>query len=172
MNYFELFDLPFSLSINKDVVRKKFLELSRKNHPDYFANSNKEDQQKSLEDSALLNKAYKTFNNTDDTIKYVLMQKGLLVEEEKYQLKPDFLMQMMEINEALADAQFEDEADNKKAIEKQLIDLENEIYEPVKSIIAYYKEGITTKEELLHVKDYYFKKKYLHRLSHQLNGKL
>ena len=64
------------------------------------------------------------------------------------------------------------EPDKKISMQKQLTDLENEIYEPVKSIIQNYKEGITSKEELLQVKDYYFKKKYLHRLSHQLNGKL
>jgi molecular chaperone HscB len=57
-----------------------------------------------LEITANLNKAFKTFQNSDDTIKYVLQLKGLLEEEEKYQLPPDFLMEVLEINEKLMDA--------------------------------------------------------------------
>jgi molecular chaperone HscB len=49
------------------------------------------------------------------------------------------------------------------------MNIEKELYEPVQNIIENYKEGITTQKELLQVKDYYFKKKYLQRLYQQLN---
>ena len=48
--------------------------------------------------------------------------------------------------------------------------LETEIYEPVKEIVEGYQEGISSEKELLQVKDYYFKKKYLDRIQQQLNG--
>jgi molecular chaperone HscB len=48
--------------------------------------------------------------------------------------------------------------------------LQNEIYEPVKDIVENYKEGSTTEEELLQVKAYYYKKKYLDRIRRQLAG--
>ncbi len=42
--------------------------------------------------------------------------------------------------------------------------IQNEIYEPVKDIIEHYEDGVTTDPELLKVKEYYFKKKYLNRI--------
>ena len=99
MNYFELFGLPVQLKVDKESLRKKYFELSRQSHPDYFVQTDGVEQEQVLEASALLNKAFKTFSNPDETIKYVLQQKGLLEEEEKYNLPAPFLMQMMDINE-------------------------------------------------------------------------
>lgn len=172
MNYFELFEIPVQLKVDKDLIRKKFFELSRQSHPDYFVNDTNNEQQNALESSASLNKAFKTFSNPQETIKYVLQQKGLLVEEEKYVLPASFLMEMMEFNEELADAQLEVDSNPKTKLSEQLTQFENEIYEPVAHTIENYKEGITSKEELLQVKDYYFKNKYLHRLAQQLNQML
>jgi molecular chaperone HscB len=170
MNYFELFRIPVTLQPDKGLVRRRFLELSKENHPDYFVNNPRAEQDTALEVSALLNKAWATFGNTDETIKYVLTLKGLLEEEEKYQLSPDFLMEMMEMNEELAEAQ--EDPGKKTEIEQRLESIEKEIYEPVQNIIENYQEGVTSEKELLQVKDYYFRKKYLKRLHHQLSGKL
>jgi molecular chaperone HscB len=125
-----------------------------------------------LEESALLNKAYNTFTNKDETIKHVLKEKGLLEDDEKYQLENSFLMQMMEINEELSEAGLINAETPGHSVTKKLIDLQNEIYEPVKNIIEDYKEGTTTKEELVQIKDYYFKKKYIDRLTSQSGQKL
>ena len=104
MTYFEIFGLPVQLKVDKADLPKRFFELSRKFHPDFYANATPSEQQRALEITANLNKAFKTFQNEDDTIKYVLQLKGLLEEEEKYQLPPDFLMEVLEINEQLMDA--------------------------------------------------------------------
>ncbi len=69
MQYFELFEIPVQLNPDKILVRKKYLELSKQYHPDYFANNEDADQQKVLEEAAILNKAFKTFNNPDETIR-------------------------------------------------------------------------------------------------------
>lgn len=168
MNYFELFDIPVQLKIDKAKLASKYFELSRKHHPDYFVNENPEKQQSVLEISAQLNKAYKTFQNTDETIKYTLQLKGLLQEEEKYQLPPDFLMEVLEINEQLMDMQ--GDPAGKVRIQLAIDNMQVEIYEPVKDIIEHYGESITTEKDLLKVKEYYFKKKYLLRIQEQLNG--
>jgi molecular chaperone HscB len=88
MNYFELFELPVTLKVNTAILSRKFFELSKKYHPDYFINEEGQAQAEALEKSAQLNKAWKTFQNPDETIKYVLQLKGLLEEEEKYELPP------------------------------------------------------------------------------------
>ncbi|MFN2458680.1 MAG: iron-sulfur cluster co-chaperone HscB C-terminal domain-containing protein [Chitinophagaceae bacterium] len=168
MQYFELFEIPVQLKPDKILVRKKYLLLSKQYHPDYFANNQDADQQKVLEEAAILNKAFKTFNNPDETIRYVLKEKNLMEDDEKYQLPAEFLMQMMEINEELSEAVFAEDNNIKQKLQEQLTELEKSIYEPVAAIIENYQEGITTEEELLQVKDYYFKKKYLYRLREQL----
>ena len=166
MNYFELFDIPVQLKVGKSFLSAKFFELSKKYHPDYFVNSDDEAQAEALEKSALLNKAWKTFQNSDETIKYVLQLKGLLEEEEKYELPADFLMEVMEINEQLMDIESAPTAQ----LESRIDELQAEIYEPVKQIVEGYQEGVTTENELLDVKSYYYKKKYLDRIRRQLAG--
>ncbi|MBP9104527.1 MAG: Fe-S protein assembly co-chaperone HscB [Chitinophagaceae bacterium] len=167
MTYFELFEIPVQLKINTSTLSKKFFELSRKYHPDFFANDTDENQAEALEKSAILNKAWKTFQNSDATIKYVLIEKALLEEEEKYELPPAFLMEVMDINEQLMDA---DDAEATKNLQQTINDLQAEIYEPVAKTVEEYKEGVTTEVELLQVKEYYYKKKYLDRIRQQLAG--
>ena len=163
MNYFELYDLPITLKPDADAMKKKFYELSRQYHPDFFTNASEEEQASVLEKSSMVNKAYKTFLNEDETIKYVLQIKALVEEEEKYNLAPDFLMEVMDINEQLMDAESGDGGAlaNSEAQTKILL---NDIYDEVRPVVENYKEGITTNAEMLRVKDYYYKKKYLQRI--------
>ena len=168
MNYFELFDIPVQLRVDKASLPRKFFELSRKYHPDFFVNGSAGEKMVALERSALLNKAFKTFQDHDATIKYVLQLKGLLEEEEKYELPPGFLMEVLEINEELMEL-----GDNKTQVtdlEIRISQLQEEIYEPVKEIVEGYKEDLTSEKELLQVKEYYYKKKCLDRIRQQLNG--
>ncbi len=159
MNYFELFELPISIQIDKAKLAQKYFELQKKYHPDFFANGTEHEQEQALEISSLLNKALKTFKYEDQTIKYVLQLKGLLEEEEKYQLPPAFLMEMMELNEELS-------ADSAKQIQE----LEATLYNEVTTIIENYDDAFITTADLLKLKEYYFKKKYLQRILDRLEG--
>jgi molecular chaperone HscB len=163
MTYFELFNIPVQLKVSTAALSKTFFELSRRYHPDYFTNQPQAQQQEALEKSALLNKAWKTFQQPDELIKYVLQQKGLLQEEEKYELPAEFLMEVMDINEAIMDA-----SGNMAQLHTQIDNLQKEIYAPVKTTLEHYQEGITTEKELLQVKEYYYKKKYLDRIRKEL----
>jgi molecular chaperone HscB len=162
MNYFELFEIPVSLKVDKSRLALKYFELQKKFHPDFYTHAGEDEKAEVLEKSSLVNKAFKTFQNPDETIKYVLLQKGLMLEEEKYGLPPDFLMEMMELNEALTDTGI--------VPDESLTLLENELYEKVSAIIENYAEGITTPEEMLQVKDYYYKKKYLQRIRERIRN--
>jgi molecular chaperone HscB len=164
MNYFELYDIPVTLKPDVSLVKKKFYELSRQYHPDFFTNSSDEKQTSVLEKSSMVNQAYKIFQSEDDTIKYVLQLKDLVEEEEKYNLAPVFLMEVMDINEQLMDEESSDNAEVLSNSEAQTKTLLNDIYDEVKPIVENYKEGITTNAEMLLVKDYYYKKKYLQRI--------
>ena len=157
MNYFELFDLPVSMKVDRSSLAKKYFELQKQFHPDFYTQADDADQTAALEKSSMINKALKTLQQPDQTIQYVLQLKGLLSENEKYELPPAFLMEMMELNEKLV----EEEADSFK---KEVTGLEDELYSEVKDIIENYDDETITTEKLLKIKEYYFKKKYLHRI--------
>jgi molecular chaperone HscB len=158
MNHFELFDIPVSIKVDKNILAKKYFELQKKYHPDFFIQATDEEQADALEKSSQINKALKILKNEDETIKYVLQLKELLAEDEKYQLPPAFLMEVMELNEELSDKS------------TQLVNsLETEIYEPVKAIIDNF-SAATSSQDLLKVKEYYYKKKYLQRILDRIDG--
>jgi molecular chaperone HscB len=157
MTYFELFDIPINLQVNKNLLTQKYFELQKKFHPDFFTQATEYEQAEALEASSKINKALKTLKNEDETIKYVLQLKGVLQEEEKYQLPPDFLMEVMELNEEIS-----------KDSLAQINSFEKEIYSGVADIIKNYNDTTITTEALLKVKEYYFKKKYLQRILERL----
>lgn len=166
MTYFEIFDIPVQLKVATSGLSSRFFSLSREFHPDFHTQADEATRSAMLEKSALLNKAWKTFQSPDETIRYVLELKGVLDEDEKYPLPPDFLMEVMEINEALMEPGDADMA----ALEKRIDILQKEIYEPVQQVVENYQEDITSEEALLQVKAWYYKKKYLDRIRRQLNG--
>jgi len=170
MNYFELFGISIQLQVDKTSLPEKYFELSRQFHPDFYSNATPSEQNHALEISANLNRAFKTFQNPDETIKYVLQIKGLLGEEEKYQLPNDFLMEVLEINEQLMDIQMDESPELNQNLQSSIFNLQSRIYEPVKEIIEHFQDGITTEKELLQVKEYYYKKKYLMRIEQQLKS--
>ena len=145
-------------------MKKQYFQLSRKYHPDFVSNGTDDEKEEALQISSLVNKAYKIFNNQDETIKYVLQLKELLADEEKFVLPNDFLMEMMDLNEQLMDAKMEDSKLLIDNCQLAIINYQLSIYELVKEIIEGNIEPDITKEKLLQVKEYYFKKKYLNRI--------
>jgi len=167
MNYFELFEIPVQFRPDPVFLKKKFYELSRKYHPDFHSRADGPRQAEALETSSMVNKAYKTFQDEDATIRYILNLHGLIEEEEKYELDKGFLMEVLELNELLMEADTSD-VSAMKEVRQKTEELNNELYNDIKPILDGYQEGDTSKERLLQVKDYYFKKKYLQRILDKL----
>jgi len=97
VNYFEVFDLPKILGIDPVLLEKKFHELSRKYHPDYFSTGSAEDKQKALTMTSLLNDAYRTLRHPVRRVEYLLELEGFKSDGSK--VPKSFLLEMFEINE-------------------------------------------------------------------------
>lgn len=167
MNYFELYDIPVSFRPDQVLVKKRFYALSRQYHPDFFGGSDEVQQREALEKSAQVNQAFNVFQSPDATIKYILQLHGMLEEEEKYSLPPDFLMKVMDLNEQVMEMD-QNNAAAKVAMAAAVKEFQTDIYEPVETIMANYQEGVTSEKELLQVKSYYYQKKYLDRITQGL----
>lgn len=127
MNYFEFYELPVSFSPDQGVVKKKFYALSKAYHPDFHVNESEERQREILDLSTLNNKAFQTLSDRNKLVPYVLELYGELSEGEKYDLPKAFLMEMMEVNEALMELEFDFDADKLKQIETDVKNIEKNL---------------------------------------------
>lgn len=171
MDYFELYGLPVSFNPDPKLVKQKFYELSKKYHPDFFINEDEEKQQEVLELSTLNNKAFQVLTDPQKRIHYILSLKGLLEEGENYKLPQSFLMEMMDVNEALMDLQFDPDAERLLVVKKEIGDIEGKLNQESAMLAASYDTQDPEAQEatLLAIKDLYYRSKYLYRIRESLS---
>jgi molecular chaperone HscB len=168
MNYFDFYGMPESFTLNNDEVKKKFYELSKLYHPDFYANESEARQQEILELSTLNNKAYQTLSSPAKRLEYILRLHELVVEGAKPQLPAHFLMEMMDLNERLMEV---DDAHELAAITGEVLAIEGDMNEELHKLIADYSHlDDTAKESRLNqIADIYFRQKYLLRIKESLD---
>ena len=169
MNYFELYDIPESFEIDQAALKRKFLELSKKYHPDFHTLNDEGEQEYALKMSVLNNKAYKTLKNKELLTAYILELNGIPLGDND-SIPQDFLMEMMDINERLMDIQMDPNPESIKAITAEIDQIRKSLL-AVKFQLE--KEYIVKKDKkltLMGVKSIFLKSKYLNRLNNQLTS--
>lgn len=169
-NYFELYDMPESFHPSQEAVKAKYYELSRLYHPDRFAAQGATAMANALAMAAHNNAAFKTLRDADATMAYVLKQHQMLEEEEKYTLPPAFLMEMMELNEAVSD--YADMPHNEAARQSAENTLNEQltIWQTVTdALTAQYDANNPDPALLAQIKDRYMRKKYLLRIQERMD---
>lgn len=170
MDYFELYGLPISFNPDVKLVKQKFYELSKKYHPDFFTNESEEKQQEVLDLSTLNNKAFQVLNDPQKRIPYILSLKGLLEEGENYKLPQTFLMEMMDVNEALMDLQFDPDAARLAQVKQEIDAIEASLNQELDALAAAFdaQDPATQDVTLREIKDVYYRSKYLYRIRESL----
>jgi molecular chaperone HscB len=112
-DYFTFFGLPRKLNFDVAKLEKDFYELSRKLHPDLSARASAQEQEWSLEQSSMLNDAYRTLRDPIKRTQYLLRLEGVELEEQsksateqaratgetkKQIVPPDLLEEVFELN--------------------------------------------------------------------------
>ena len=113
VDYFTFFGLPPKLNLDLPALEKDFYELSRRLHPDLNARAGSQEQEWSLEQSSLLNDAYRTLRDPIKRTEYLLHLEGVELEEQsqkateqarasgeikKQIVPPDLLEEVFELN--------------------------------------------------------------------------
>jgi len=113
VDYFSFFGLPPKLDVDVPALEKSFYELSRRLHPDLNARAGSQEQEWSLEQSSLLNDAYRTLRDPIKRTEYLLHLEGVELEEQsksateqaratgvmkKQIVPPDLLEEVFELN--------------------------------------------------------------------------
>lgn len=104
-DYFAVFSLPRKLNVDLPALERDFYRLSRKYHPDIYATKSPEEQQWSLDQTSLLNDAYRTLKNSVTRTEHLLMLEGVTLEAGKSEagpkdsrVPPDLLEEVFELN--------------------------------------------------------------------------
>lgn len=170
MNYFEFYDIPVSLRPDAGRVRKKYIENSRKYHPDFHTAASRDGQDEALRYSTLNTEAYRTLSDRDLLIAYVLRLESILEEGEKYVLPPAFLAEMMDVNEELMELEFDADPTKAQDLHAQMAKKQSALDEELERAIAVYEDaGGSKKPALPAVKDVWYRRKYLLRIQERLN---
>lgn len=171
MNYFEFYGLRESFEIDADMLKERFYEFSKKFHPDYFAGEDEASQKDALEKSTMNNNAYAALGSADKRREYILRLHGLIDEKAKEAVPQDFLMEMMDINEELAELNTKQDEKLKMKIENQLHETEQSLDKKISPELKKYSSatGDDKKSILKKILDYHCKKRYLLRIHESLN---
>lgn len=168
-NHFEVFGLELSFLIDKQALKTKFYKLSREYHPDFYSLESTEKQDEVMAMSGKINTAYKVLNEDSLRIKYVLEVLDLIGGDEKQELSPDFLMEMMEINEEIMDAKMEANDDKLDAVKQQIDSFEATIDAELSKSIEFYENEVDRETNLKKIKEFYLKSRYLLRIKENLS---
>ena len=103
-DYFAFFGLPRRLAIAQAELERRFRELSRRFHPDYYYNASPGERLASLERSSYLNDAYRTLRNATTRLEHLLAIEGLPAtksDDGTTKVPPALLEEVFALNEEL-----------------------------------------------------------------------
>jgi molecular chaperone HscB len=127
-NFFELFELAPGFDLNTQQLSERYRELQREYHPDRHAHKGEREQRLAVQATTHLNEAFETLKQPLQRAQYLLKLRGVETgEETRQQLPGAFLMQQMELREALFEvgeaddpfAELEDLEQQARALETQ-----------------------------------------------------
>ncbi|MEZ5482121.1 MAG: Fe-S protein assembly co-chaperone HscB [Porticoccaceae bacterium] len=119
-----MFELPVSYEVDLRLLNERYLKLQQQLHPDHFAGSSGAEQRLAVQYTADLNQAYSVLKSPLARAQYLLELKGIDSSGNTTVTSDmDFLMQQMELREALSEVeQAEDPFQALSVIDQQVND--------------------------------------------------
>src|SRR5207245_5057191 len=104
-NHFELFGLEPVFALNAASLDAAYRDIQAKVHPDRYAHAGDAERRASLQWTTRVNEAYRALKNPVQRASHILELQGVDVAFETNTAMPaDFLMEQMELREALEKA--------------------------------------------------------------------
>ncbi len=118
-NHFELFSLPISFTVDLQQLSANFRALQQSVHPDRYANASAQEKRLSVQRAAQINEAHQVLKSPQRRARYIIELQGVVFDDQANPvMEPMFLMQQMELREALADVK--SKADPESELDKIL----------------------------------------------------
>ena len=114
MNYFEILGVERKYHLTAEELERRFHERSRQLHPDKHMKADAQTRVKTALATSELNQAYRALRDPVRRAEYLLELEGFKLSDERggHKVPPAFLMEMLELREALGEAK--DEGDHGK----------------------------------------------------------
>ncbi len=104
-DYFTLFGLPVSYAVDRATLDQRYRELQRLVHPDRFASAGDQGRRIALQQATRINEGYRVLKDNLARGRYLLELRGHHFDDERNTHQDSaFLMEQIELREALADA--------------------------------------------------------------------
>jgi molecular chaperone HscB len=111
MDYYRVLGIEPKLQLNLNELQQLFYGRSRELHPDRFARAEASVRDAALEESSLLNDAYRTLRDPARRAEYFLKHKGFDIGEQGTKdVPPELLEEVFELNMALEELKAGDES--------------------------------------------------------------
>lgn len=119
-DYFKFMGLPRRLQIDPKDLERRFYELSRKFHPDFYLNAGEHEQRLSLENSAVLNRSYRALREPFARAEYLV--KLIQGSDQEIAASPprELLEEVFEFNERLQEIRGKRDGDRTRTLASQL----------------------------------------------------
>ena len=132
-SHFELFGLAPAFGLETEALERSYREIQSQIHPDRFAHAGDAERRASLQWTTRVNEAYRTLKDPVQRAKHVLELHGVDVAfETNTAMPPEFLMQQMELREALEEAKDAAQLDDlRRQLRSSRASLESEIAEAI-----------------------------------------
>ncbi len=102
--HFKLFGLPVSFELDLQDLSQRYRDLQSAVHPDKFATASDNERRLSVEKAATINDAYQVLKSPQKRARYMLELQSVSFDDEKdMALDPAFLMEQIELREALGE---------------------------------------------------------------------
>jgi len=125
LNYFDLFALPHSFSLDLSQLSSAFQALQKTAHPDKFAHASAQEQLLAVQKSATINDAYQTLKNPLKRAEYILLERDTDMPSEQASFQDNFfLMHQMELHEMLEELSTADDVDSAVDQARETLDTE------------------------------------------------
>jgi len=164
--HFELFELPVSFDLDLQELSQRYRDLQNAVHPDKFANASERERRLSVEKAAAINDAYQILKSPQHRARYMLELQSVSFDDEKdMALDPVFLMEQIELREALAELTNND--DPLSNLNQIMADIKQRTTDVLNDICEYLKSGQLDETQKSHVKQLVHKMQFLNKLQQE-----
>ncbi|MDP2574750.1 co-chaperone HscB [Vibrio penaeicida] len=138
MDHFELFGISRQFDLDVTALSTQFRELQRQFHPDKFATASERDRLLAVQKAAQINDAFQVLKQPISRAEYLLSLKGVDIRNEQNTMQdPMFLMEQMELREALEDIESSSDP------ESELFDFEKKVSKLYQSLLSEMVQALT-----------------------------
>jgi molecular chaperone HscB len=164
VDYFKLLEMPLSFRPDLAELKRQYYMLIRSYHPDHFADMDDQGSQ-----SSEINIAYKVLSDDQARWSYLLHFLGVLKDGEHEVLSQEFLMEIMEINEAIFDLETDFDEDKRNETLKEVEVMKADLIAALNKGIDLFENQVDKEDALKIIKENFLKLKYMLRIQENLS---